>query len=113
MRRDPLAVCDYRTIDMETEACQVDFRATSPFGEGEYLQSGYLVPKPSEDTRQKWYYMSEQKPNEVLVLKLADTGNENDPSISDGVAHVAAALDGSDNIEEPRQSIEVRVMAFW
>lgn len=56
--------------------------------------------------------MPKQEPDEVTVLKLADTGSEKDPTISGGVPHNAAVLDQV-NTNKPRRSIEVRVIVFW
>lgn len=112
MERDPLVCCDSRTFDAAREAAEVDYRAFSQLPQKEYLNTGYIIRPPPPDTKQKWYWMPKQEPDEVTVLKLADTGSESDPTISGGVPHNAAVLDQV-NTTKPRRSIEVRVIVFW
>ncbi len=56
--------------------------------------------------------MPEQKEDDVLIIKFADTAAEMDPHIAGGCPHVSFEAEGTEN-EEPRESIECRVLAFW
>ena len=60
----------------------------------------------------KWYWMPEQKTDEVLIIKFADSAFETDPSVAECGLHVSPIIPGTEN-EEVRQSCEVRVYLFW
>lgn len=66
----------------------------------------------AKNSGQKWYCKANQSPDDVLILKFADTASEYDPKIAAGCAHCSPTLFGKEN-EEPRMSVEARVMAFW
>ena len=66
----------------------------------------------AKESGQKWYCKTDQQPDDVLILKFADTAAEANPELSGGCAHCSPVLQGVEN-EEPRMSVEARVMAFW
>lgn len=110
--RDPLAVCDYRTLDL-SELESSSYRALSNVTEnGEYLLQADIVLPPKEPSKQKWYWIPRQQPDEALIIKFADTAADEDPKIARGAAHLSPTIAGTED-EEPRCSIECRVMAFW
>lgn len=112
VHRDPLAVCDARTID-ETEQEASKYRAVSNVTEnGEYHLEAFTIHPPKEPEKQRWYWMPEQRQDEVLIIKFADTAAEEDPNIARGCPHVSPIIPGTEN-EEPRCSLECRVIAFW
>lgn len=53
----------------------------------------------------RWYWIPEQQPDEVLIIKFADTAAELDPSIARCCAHGSAVASGTE-AEEARSSIE-------
>lgn len=53
--------------------------------------------------------MPEQKQDEVLIIKFADTAAETDPNVAACCPH---ASPGAEEKEE-RPSIECRILAFW
>ena len=112
VKRDPLAVCDCRTLD-KSELARDDYRAISDVKpEGEYILDYWALLPPKEKEKLKYYWLPEQQPDEVLVLKFADTKADEDPNIAMCCAHGAAEIPGTED-EEPRMSIECRVIAFW
>lgn len=110
VKRDPLAVADLQTVAPE-DCVECLGRQLGVHGD---FNSGIYVVKPSERTaEQKWYWLPEQKPEEVLVIKLADSeafGKEG--KVIGGTRHGSPVIDGTDG-EETRESVEVRVVAFW
>lgn len=69
-------------------------------------------PDPNTDTGLKFYYVSGQEPDEVLFIKQFDSASRG----SGG--HAPAPWHGSPEIgniegDEPRESIELRMFAFW
>lgn len=62
---------------------------------------------------QKWYYLAGQEPDEVLFIKQFDSAARGSDA-----QHAPAPWHGSPEIgngqgNEPRESIELRVFAFW
>ena len=94
-----------------------------------HLSNSYLAhaPRDTEGNRHNWHFISNQEPAEVLIIQLFDnemeatTGSQqgkdggdgsSDISVS-GVMHSAFELKGQDEAGEARESLEVRVVAFW
>jgi len=112
VKRDPLAVADWRTTDPDCWQ-PIEYRATSNVLEsGEYMLEQLTQTPNAKDSGQRWYCKPNQDPDDVLILKFADTASETDPKMSAGCAHCSPIVHGADN-EEPRMSVEARVMAFW
>lgn len=111
VKRDPLAVADCRTLD-KSELMRDEYRALSDNAKGEYMMENWVLLPPKEKGRAKYYWLPEQQPDEVLILKFADTQADEDPNVAMCCAHGAAEIPGTEE-EEPRMSIECRVLAFW
>lgn len=112
VKRDPLAVCDYRTIEKET-ASKHRYRSLSEQNSnGEYIMEYWHIGIPKDPNQAQWYWMPEQTPEDVLILKFADSAAETDPSIARYCAHASPDVIGTQD-EEARMSIESRVIAFW
>lgn len=79
---------------------------------GDFIMTAYNAKPPEEPVRQKWYWMPQQTQDEVLVIKFADTGSEHNSNIAAHCAHGSPLLPGTEE-ESPRESVEVRVLAFW
>jgi GA4 desaturase len=112
VKRDPLAVCDWRTLD-ESDIIRTENRKPSDVNtSGSYLGEavGGLPPKRPET--QRWYWSPNQEPNEITIIKFADTASEEDGNIAGGCLHCSPILPGTDD-EEPRSSVETRVYLFW
>ncbi|CAK1363211.1 hypothetical protein CB0940_04683 [Cercospora beticola] len=112
VKRDPISVCDYRSLDM-SELIPTENRIPSGINpEGDYVVEAYTAQPPKRPELQKWYWVPEQKPDEVCIIKFADSAAENDPNIAACGLHVSPVLPGTEN-EEIRQSSETRVYLFW
>jgi GA4 desaturase len=112
VKRDPLAVADWRTVDPSTLQA-IEYRATSNVLEsGEYMLEQRTQTPDAKSTRQKWFCKPNQQTDDVLILKFADTATEKDPKIAASCVHCSPVLHGAQD-EEPRMSVEARVIAFW
>lgn len=61
----------------------------------------------------KWYYVSNQQPDEVLFIKQFDSASLGSKSQHAPAPWHASPEIGSVEGDEPRESIDIRVFAFW
>lgn len=105
--RDPLAMCDRNSLDNKDL-----FECTTkrPGIKGPYLSDMYLV-SGAHAQQQRWYWLKDQKPDEVLVVQFFDShaSQEGRPV---GAPHGSPELLGIEN-DDWRESFEVRCIAFW
>jgi len=96
----PLALCDARTVESST-----DFEAA------DLVYAEYVVENRQiyRSDRHKWYYISDQQPNEMWVFMQSDS----DPTGLSGVAHSAFPNPASVRSEPPRESVEVRALVYY
>jgi len=99
----PLAVADYSTLNPLTDLQPTDLIYPNRTGETYSVRYG---------PHQKWYYIKDQQPDDVILLKCY----ESEPAPGRALLtphtafHVAGEL-GKDVV--PRQSIEVRALVFY
>ncbi|KIX94929.1 uncharacterized protein Z520_09239 [Fonsecaea multimorphosa CBS 102226] len=111
VKRDPIAVLDWKSPgNIQDDLHAFDYRAKGY--QGEYLLEAYTISRPTNLDDHKWYYVSEQKPHEVMMIKFADTDSVHDKDIAAAGGHGSPFVVGTED-EEPRESIEARVIAFW
>lgn len=116
-----MAVCDAGSVDFENDAIPGDIVQIDRVTEN--LQIHY-------DEQQKWYYLSDQMPTEMLVFKNADSETPNGTSCgmawylpfpmyvrmvltSTGAPHASFDLNPGVTKEMRRESIEVRILVMW
>lgn len=128
VQRDPLAFCDFQTIEEE------DFRTVvanlPPPGAGEYgnvsknfkhkpradyssngeVAAVYEVANKAHNPNERWYYASEMTPEEAWVFKIFDSKNDGTAKCA---VHSSFPLSDQKDEGTPRQSIEVRAFVFW
>ncbi|OBT42496.1 hypothetical protein VE00_07941 [Pseudogymnoascus sp. WSF 3629] len=123
VQRDPLCIVPRRTDTGELVEYSYDLRVpgNAELG-GDFLREVALLGVQAEEVgverevdagELKWYYVSKQTREEVLVLKFFDSA-----ALGRGGEEAQAPWHGSPDIgdvcgEEARESIEVRVLAFW
>lgn len=103
VRSAPFAVCDASTV-AASDLCDSEVHG----GLGDPNRPtlyGYAV---SFNENQRWYYVPEMRPDEVLAFKLFDS----DPSAVQWTAHSAFTHPGIPEDAPPRESIEMRTIAF-
>lgn len=78
----------------------------------EYAMLGVQGESPMSNPDIQWYYLSAQEPDEVLFIKLFDSA-----ALGHDAQHAGAPWHASPEIgavmDHPRESIELRVLAFW
>jgi hypothetical protein len=99
----PFAVCDASTITA-SDLCDSEVRG----GLGDPNRPTLYGHAISFNENQRWYYVPEMRPDEVLAFKLYDS----DSSATQWTAHSAFTHPGLDPDAPPRESIEVRTIAF-
>ncbi|KAI0174334.1 hypothetical protein BJ166DRAFT_511863 [Pestalotiopsis sp. NC0098] len=148
VRRDPLAVAscatfptsDYVAVDLVQPSGRfipphlsqiIDPENPQAGGSGDdnaedeaptHLSNSYLAYEPSGGNSHDWHFISNQEPEDVLIIQLFDNEmealeaakqeNKSEPSVG-GVIHSAFELQGQDDSAEARESLEVRVVAIW
>lgn len=103
-------MCDARSVP-EEDLCPVRAQLPSK-GSGTYedvskggtFETWHLLADPSH----KWYYASELKPDESLLIKCYDSKIDGRARRTPHTAFVSDRDSGP-----PRQSIEVRCLVFW
>jgi len=104
--RDPLAVCDARSVDVERDLVPVI---------GRYFIEASGTYEDVVETwgirfaeGHKWWYYSGITPDEVLLIKCFDSKTDGKAR---AVPHGSFELPGQGG--PPRESIEVRCLVFW
>jgi hypothetical protein len=104
VHRSPFAVCDASTV---RESDLNDSEVRGGLGDpNRPTLYGYAV---SFSPNQRWYYVPKMRPEEVLVFKLFDS----DPSAVQWSAHTAFEHPNTAPDAPPRESIEIRTIAFF
>ncbi|KAK6851855.1 hypothetical protein PG995_011980 [Apiospora arundinis] len=113
VKRDPIAVCDWRSLDKESDLVPTENRKPSEINACGYYIGGAMGGLPPKNPQaQRWYWMPEQTPEEVLMIKFADSKSAEDPNVAKGCLHGSPELPGTEE-EETRCSVETRVYLFW
>lgn len=96
--KDPLAVCDWKTVDAESDIIPLVLQMPH--------KTAHLG-KWRHTAKHQWYYLHRQRPDEPLVFVQHDN---RDPS---GVTVPHTAFEDEEYASgPPRQSIEIKMLAF-
>jgi hypothetical protein len=107
VRRDPLGVCDARTVGDED---LVPLQRVYPDGQkGENIVVKARAAGEG-DCKHRWYWMSDQKPDEVLLIKIFDS--EAGQGRVTRTPHASFEIECAPD-EPPRESIEVRAVVCF
>ncbi|KAK5061187.1 hypothetical protein LTR84_007729 [Exophiala bonariae] len=109
--RDPLALGDARTF-LESDYVPVIVKTPDlgiPGEKSTHDTESYLA---HWSAGQKWYFISRQEPEEVLVIGLFDSDRDAETVAAGGTLHSSVDLPGTE-AEEPRESLELRCLAIW
>ncbi|KAL8278575.1 hypothetical protein RQP46_009067 [Phenoliferia psychrophenolica] len=97
---------DSRTLDFERDLVATDLILSN---EGGRKGENYSVL--SNPSKQAWYYLSNQRPDEPIIFKIYDS------LVAPGVSRLTphSAFVNPDAMEGtlPRQSIEIRALVFY
>lgn len=94
----PLAVCDATSVSSE-ELIAVDHVRRHYTGESHYMMYS---------SAHRWWYLSEQKRNEVMLLKMYDSSKTG----GGGCPHASFPRPDAVSLGSSRESIEVRMLVF-
>ena len=115
--RDPLGLMDPNTLfEGSRRPSYVPLTRmykTRPGFEAAYKSENVLPLRPGPGRKHDWYYISEQRPEEVYAIKLFDSeAHKSGSTVAPFAAHSAFALAGQED-RPVRQSAEVRVIVVW
>ncbi|KAF9889826.1 hypothetical protein FE257_006916 [Aspergillus nanangensis] len=113
VRRDPLAVCDSRSVQNE-ELIPMTVRLP-PKGSATYenvSRGDFETLSTKVNPAHRWYFKSGMEPGEPLLIKIYDSRSERDGGLAGRVLHTSFTVPGTED-EEPRESIEVRCFVFY
>ena len=108
VKRDPLVLCDPNSIDRKRDL--IEDYSKRPGVNGDFI-GGVLMLSGFHAEEQKWYWLEEQREDEVYFLQFYDSFAEREGR-HPGVPHGSPELVGVE-CRENRESIESRVVAFW
>ena len=109
VKRDPLALSDCRTFPKED---YVDYKVSFPSAGGEESHKEEVFLACGSEGH-AWHWISNQRPDEVLIIQLFDSEAEkNGLGVAGGVMHSSVHIDGTGK-EEARESVEVRCTVIW
>ncbi|CZS95548.1 uncharacterized protein RCO7_10056 [Rhynchosporium graminicola] len=80
----------------------------------DYYSENPLVREPAEEETHQWWYLSEQKPEEVYAIKFYDSEalKSGDGSVRSMCPHSGFRVEGAEDAP-PRRSSELRVWCIW
>lgn len=110
--RDPLALGDARTF-RESDYVPVIVKTPNlgvPGGDKTTHDTESYLAHWSDG--QKWYFISRQEPEEVLVIGLFDSERDSETVAAGGTLHSSVDLPGTEG-EDARESLELRCLAIW
>jgi len=111
--RDPLGICDARSVRGDELV-----RLERVYPDGKKVENVIVkaTAEPgADDCRHRWYWMSHQNPDEVLVFKIFDSDEASDEweRVQGGrvgaAPHASFHIDGTEE-EAVRESIDIRVV---
>ena len=121
VQRDPLALLDPCSLFNvpSTYKEKGEFYTSIPFphngrrGLHDYIGANMMPLYPQAGQKHKWYWTSNQQPNEVYAIKLFDSEAWKEGSrVMPCSAHSAFEIPGTAHLA-PRKSIETRCLVVW
>lgn len=100
--KDPLAVCDWSSVDPHAQAIPLRFT---------HADTWHELRQWRYDDSHKWYYLSSQQPDEPLVFIQYDSEAANGAKGATTVPH-SAFEDREFTTGPPRESIEIKMAVF-
>lgn len=127
VQRDPLAFCDYQSLDendLRTVIANLPPPGAGEYGnvsrnikhkqKFEYSSNGetarYEVANLAHNPSQQWYYASQMTPEEAWVFKIFDSKKDGRARCA---VHSSFPLKDQKDEGVARTSIEVRCFLFW
>lgn len=105
MEKDPLCVSDFRSIPEEDYVILQPGKRKTYDGEWSVLKHG----DPAQGVRHQWYYVANQRLDELLVFKHHDSAQE---GVAWRCGHGAFAIPGTEDLPD-RHSLEIRAFCIY
>ncbi len=100
--KNPLAICDYCSLDLVNDIHTADVRGTQA------TISVYVISHNIQDA-QKWYYLSQMRSNEMLIFKIFDSHSD----ATQFGAHTDFTNECVSSPDVQQISIEMRCLVFY
>ncbi|BFZ56875.1 hypothetical protein PYCC9005_003924 [Savitreella phatthalungensis] len=108
--RDPLALCDYATVDSGAFGSEVgDVIATDRVDLGDTSKPPGETYAVAHAAKQRWYFYRALPLDKAILIKCFDSKDE----VAKYAPHTAFDFAEAQADAPPRQSIEVRALLFW
>jgi hypothetical protein len=98
----PLAICDYRSIDIEKDIHPLEVRRSSNISTARTIS-------PNARDAHRWYYLSEMRSNEMFVFKMFDSKID----VAQCAFHTAFINKNVPPSSVDQKSIEMRCLVFY
>ncbi|PVH87103.1 hypothetical protein DL98DRAFT_509980 [Cadophora sp. DSE1049] len=113
VKRDPLALIATPESELQFAVLPRTYK-DRPGHVKEYYSDNPIVRVPPAGKPYDWYYLSDQKPEEIYAIKFHDSEavRRGDGSIRSMCPHSAFRVEGTEDAP-PRRSSELRVWCIW
>lgn len=102
IKNKPLAICDYSSLDLANDVHHLDVRGSLN------ALTAYTISKSKDDT-QKWFYLSDMRSNEMILIKVYDSN----PNVAQYCFHTAFVNEHEPECNLDQKSIEVRCLILY
>ncbi|CAF4215905.1 unnamed protein product [Rotaria sp. Silwood2] len=98
----PLAICDYRSIDVESDVHLIELRGSVN------TSAAYTISRSTQDAH-VWYYLSQMRSNEMFIFKTFDSKSD----VAQFAFHTAFINENMSPLNVEQKSIELRCFIFY
>ena len=99
---EPLAICDYRSIDIERDVHQFTYHGLDK------LYTAYTMSQNDQDAH-LWYYMSRMRSDEMFIFKIFDSK----PGVAQFAFHSAFKNGNGPTPKKEQRSLELRCLILY
>ena len=113
VKRDPLGLIATPESELQFAVVPRTYK-DRPGHLKEYYSDNPIVRVPPAGKSYEWYYLSDQKPDEIYAIKFYDSEavKRGDGSVRSMCPHSAFRIEGTEDAP-PRRSSELRVWCIW
>ncbi|CAF0853184.1 unnamed protein product [Adineta steineri] len=98
----PLAICDYRSINLEKDVHSIELRGSVN------TSTAYMMSRHNQDEHM-WYYLSNMKSNEMFIFKMFDSQSD----VAQYAFHTAVKNENATPSNDEQTSLEMRCLIFY
>ena len=98
----PLAICDYRSVDLEKDVHPLELRGSVN------TSTAYTMSRNTQGDH-IWYYLSEMRSNEMFIFKMFDSKSD----VAQFAFHTAFINENVSGSDVEQKSIEMRCFIFY